>query len=236
MNIIDFYTDYQIPFITQGNKHCTKGWVQTHCPFCPGGQDYHLGFCLDKTQVFYDKWVCWRCGGKRYTDVIQRLVRVDERQAIQIMRKYHQMSGGPVFHQPAKIRIANKAFKFPSLTKEGLGGAHTKYLLKRKFDPDKVQKEWGLKHTEHLSFLDKIDFRWRIVIPIYNPAGDVVSFQSRDITGKSQLKYISSPMEREVEHHKHLLYGFHKIESTSLIIVSDGRMANGATYDSIIRC
>jgi len=35
----------------------------------------------------------------------------------------------------------------------------------------------------------------------------MVSFQTRDITGKSDLKYISCPKAREVIQHKHILYG-----------------------------
>ena len=50
-----------------------------------------------------------------------------------------------------------------------------------------------------------INFKQRLVIPIYWN-GRIVSFQTRDITDRSGVKYIACPKYREIIHHKHILY------------------------------
>jgi DNA primase len=51
-----------------------------------------------------------------------------------------------------------------------------------------------------------VNYSHRIIYPI-NWNGEMVSFQSRDITEKHPLKYIACPTNWEKVHHKHLLYG-----------------------------
>ena len=51
-----------------------------------------------------------------------------------------------------------------------------------------------------------INFKHRLIIPI-NWGSKTVSFQSRDITNKSNLKYITCPKGIELMFHKNILYG-----------------------------
>jgi DNA primase len=60
--------------------------------------------------------------------------------------------------------------------------------------------------TSPLSSLDKIDYRNRILIPIYWEQ-EVVSFQARAISNKSKIKYKACPKEREAVPHQEVLYG-----------------------------
>jgi len=83
---------------------------------------------------------------------------------------------------------------------------HRKYLIRRKFDPDKLEREWGLLGTGPVSRLDRINYSRRILIPIHWD-GKLVSFQTRDITGRSELKYLACSLEREKIPHKTILYG-----------------------------
>jgi hypothetical protein len=82
---------------------------------------------------------------------------------------------------------------------------HRKYLEKRGFDPDWLTDEYKIMGTGPAAKLGNIDFRFRILTPIYWE-GKLVSFQTRDVTGKSGLKYITCPRKREIIHHKHIIY------------------------------
>ena len=75
----------------------------------------------------------------------------------------------------------------------------------RGFDPDYLEKKYSLLGTGPISSLDKINYKFRIVAPIF--WGDKqVSFQGRDITDRHKLKYITCPKDRELVFHKDILY------------------------------
>lgn len=197
MDIQRLLRDYGVNFITEGNKHCTKGWVNIHCPFCPGSQDYHLGIHGDGKGAH-----CWRCGSHQITQVLSKVLRVSPKQIPDIMQKYNIRI---THRKKAEPKISIFPLKMPqpnaSLTKP-----YKEYLRKRGFDPDKLELDWGLKQSGPVSFLDGISYSHRILIPIYWD-GEMVSFQARDITDKSKMKYLACPKRREKVHHKNILYG-----------------------------
>jgi hypothetical protein len=199
MDIIRFYQDHGIQFQTEGHKHCRSGWVNIPCPFCtgnPGG--LHLGYSITSNY-----FTCWRCGGKSEAKVITKLLNIDYGQAKQIIRQYGGRSHAPIKEPKHKIRT--HAHKLPSNVGP-LQNSHRKYLIKRKFDPDKLVEEWNLQGTGPISILDGIDYGKRILAPIiWN--GKQVSFQARDITDQHKLKYMACPKKRELIEHQTILYG-----------------------------
>jgi DNA primase len=210
MNVRQLLSAYNIPFVTEGNKHCTAGWINIHCPFCAGSQDFHLGIHEEGTAAN-----CWRCGGHSMVQVLQKLLNIDKAKAYEILKKY----GGR-----ARTRIATEAkvsiFPLKLPTPNGrLAPYYKKYLENRGFDAEYLEKEWGLLQTGPISFLDDISFSHRILIPIYWN-GEMVSFQGRDITGKSKWKYLACPKRREKIDLKTIVYGkeTHWASSPALII------------------
>ncbi len=212
MDIIRLYEDFRVDYLTEGNKHCTPGWVNTHCPFCEGSKNYHLGFNIQN-----EFFVCWRCGWKPTIKTIAKLIHVAENEAKEVIKSY----GGktPITkNQNYKIQINKKRFKYPTNT-TALATQHKAYLKKRGLDPEKLEKTWGIMGTGPISKLDNIDYKNRILIPIYWQ-GEVVSFQTRDITGNHPIKYMACPEEREKIKHKHILYGHPSVwEKESCICV-----------------
>ena len=194
MNILQLYDDYSIKYQTEGHKHCRPGWANVSCPFCTGNPGLHLGVELTST-IFY----CWRCGWKPASKVIAKLLNVSEQKAKEIIREY---KGIVQKQEKAKIRI--KPHRHPTDTGE-LQKQHIKYLEKRNFDSNKLKKIWGLLGTGPIAKLDKINYGHRILAPIIH-GGKEVSFQARDITGKSKVKYLACPEIREVIKHKHTIY------------------------------
>jgi hypothetical protein len=198
MDIIRLYQDYSVDFLTEGHKHCREGWVNTPCPFCTGNPGYHLGYNIDDNY-----YMCWRCGWHPLTTTIATLLNVSEQQTKKILRQYGILV--PRLQKPPTTDIKKVEHTFPSGV-GAMGIMHKIYLDNRKFDPEKLEKEWGLLGTGPVSKLDNINYRFRIIIP-FIWEGQQVSFDSRDITGKHPSKYMACPKHREIIPHKEILYG-----------------------------
>jgi len=214
MNIIQLFEDFSIPYVTEGNKHTSQGWANIHCPFCEGSQNYHLGFNLSGNY-----FTCYRCGWHSINDTIIALLNINWQQAKEIINQY---GGHTYIKHIEKLSHQNtKPHKLPSNTMP-LQKTHKKYLEKRGFDPDFLEQEWKLVGTGPVSTLKKddymLDFRFRIIIP-YIWSGKQISFDARDITGKTSVKYMACPLEREIIPHKSILYGKQESWGTTGICV-----------------
>ena len=196
MNIIQLYKDFNVPFATEGHKHCREGWVNTTCPFCTGNPGMHLGYNMAD-----DFYVCWRCGWKATHKALALLIHVSEKEAKEIARKY---GGKSHVNSAVTVKVGQKKFRLPPSTAP-MNDRHKRYLTKRKFDPEVIEKIWDVQGTGPISLMDGISFSHRLVIPIYWE-DRIVSFQTRDITAKHSLRYITCPEQRERIKHKHIFY------------------------------
>lgn len=216
MDILSLLNDFGINYQTEGHKHCRPGWVNIPCIFCSGNPGLHLGFTMDGKRAY-----CWRCGGKNIVFVISRLLNIDFYQTVEIMKYYKG-----TFTKTKKYRTDEsenkKEFQFPN-DLSALKTTHKNYLKKRGFDPNFIEKEWDLKSAGPISLLDQRDYRFRIIIPIYWESG-IVSFQGRDVTNQSDTKYKACPKDREIIHHKHIVYAHPEIEWHRPIIIVEGVM------------
>jgi len=187
MKIRELFDDYHIPYQTAGHKHCRPGWVNTACPFCTGNPGLHLGYNEEKNHGN-----CWRCGYHKTEDILIALLHVSQREARSLIRQY----GGHSFSRPVPIKPRTKSFKFPSNCGQ-MKKPHRHYLLQRKFDPEQIEHDWNLMGTGPISLLDGKDYKHRIIIPI-KWDGKIISFQGRDITGRTKLRYKACPQNREL--------------------------------------
>ena len=191
------YSDYNIPYQTEGHKHTRPGWVNTECPFCTGNPGLHLGATLDG-KIFY----CWRCGVKHPEQALSKILHVNYSEVKQIIIDYAGLPTRKKKQNTTQIKM--KALRMPGHILPLLP-QHKSYLLSRKFDPTLLEIEWGIMSTGPISFLDGVDYSHRIIIPIYWN-NRIVTFQGRDVTNKHMLKYMACPKVREAIHHKHILY------------------------------
>ena len=198
MDMASLLSHIGIQYQTEGQKHCRPGWINMACCWCTGNPGLHLGWNVEK-EYFY----CWRCGYHPTIKTLTELSGLGHHQVMGLVREY----GGRPRHQSYKLKRPPraKAFRFPSGL-HSLQKQHLQYLERRRFDPEKITEEWHLLGAGPVALLDGIDYKWRIIIPIYW-GGNEVSFQGRDITGKTDVKYRACPKDRELVHHKDILYG-----------------------------
>jgi len=199
MGILDLYQDFGIQYQTEGHKHCRPGWANLPCCFCSGNPGLHLGVHINSGRFY-----CWRCGWKPTAKALSKILGVSEQKAKELIRQY-KIGRGPKASVSQDQKIQFKPHRLPN-PHGPMGTAHKRYLERRGFDPGYLEQEWGLLGTGPVSFLDGIDYRNRIIIPIFWE-GKQVSFQTRAITDNTDLRYISCPKAREKVPHQDILYG-----------------------------
>ena len=196
IDIVGLYQDKHVPTAPRGTKHFRPGWINTHCPFCSGSQDYHLGYSLEG-HYFY----CWRCGWKSQEYALSGVLGISFGKAKALIGSYKVRQTSP---DRAESTISDRPIStyLPKGTKP-LTASHKVYLKSRGFDPQELVEMWGLKATDHTA---ENSWKWRIVIPIYFEQ-EMVSYITRTI-GNRPDKYRACPKSLEKIQHKKILYGW----------------------------
>lgn len=196
MDIQRLYEDYNIQYATEGEKHTRPNWINISCCYCSGNDGVHLGWNL--SEEYYH---CWRCGFHGTVQTIASLLHVSTHESATILQRY----GVNLTFTKKVVESTGKPLILPSgLT--SLTPAHKKYLKGRGYDPDFLEKRWGLKSTGPMSNVDGSPYKHRIFIP-YMWNGQLVTFDTRDATGKAVEKYKACPKAREIIERKKILYG-----------------------------
>ncbi len=166
-------------------QHTRPGWVQLRCPFCQG--DWYLGYNLASNYIN-----CWRCSSLWVVNVLEQL-GMSRSEALTTLP---QIDRDNAFLPQAR----RGKLVYPSGVGELLP-AHQRYLKKRGFDVDRLQRLWGVKGIGLSAKLP-----WRIFLPI-TLEEEVVSWTTRSIDKDVPTRYVSASIEQESVHHKDLLYG-----------------------------
>jgi len=203
-NAKKFLRDHNI-YTDNTGKNASPGWTQINCPLCTDNLD-HGGFNL-KTGIYN----CWKCGTHTTVEIIQALLKVSKQEAYTIAKHYYS---DKFLRRIEKKQITQRA-KEVILPGNKLNEHHKNYLRSRNFNPHKLEKLYNLKGTDHTG-----DYSFRIICPIYLN-NELVSFQGRDYTEKSKLRYKACQKVREVVEHKHTLYNIDNAV-TETVIVTEG--------------
>lgn len=215
MDIIRFYQDFNITHKTEGHKHCRPGWVNAKCPFCksePGHEGFHLGWKL-KEEYFF----CWRCGWHSIQKTVSILLNESDYYKIAEILKRYDINRTFI----EQVKKSKKEFKLPTNNELHSIIPAIDYLQNRNFNTGQIKDLWGITATGPVSKLGKYDYRFRIIIPYYWNS-EIVSFDSRDYTGKAMNKYYACPAEYEKISHKSILYGDQEFWNPEIGICVEG--------------
>jgi DNA primase len=188
-------------------KQQSRGWVNIECPFCTGDPGIHLGYNLS-AGIFN----CWRCGYKSNIRVVATLANCSYQDA-KILIKKHSIAGISRDEERDFRRPSGTFSPFLPKGAGAMGKRHREYLTKRGLDVAEIERLWDPLATKRVQPLP-----WRIIIPIrYN--SNLVSWQSRDITGLADLPYIACPKDEESVPHQKILYGLDNARKRKAIVV-----------------
>jgi hypothetical protein len=184
-DVIRYLSDSHIQYWTSG-KNCQPGWVNVQCPFC-GDHSNHLGINLSAANCF-----CWKCGGKSLWRVIHTLTPKLDPDAVQ--EKYEDAP---------RIQIMRKRAEALHLEMPGdpLPIEALRYLKGRKFDPLFLEQKYHLTYGGISG-----DWRYRILTPVYDRNGKLLTYQGRDITGQQEERYKTLSVVKSVQNPKDILF------------------------------
>ena len=210
-DFLRFCVDHNVSVLQDGSKHCRPGWVQLEqdCMFCEGNEGHHLGYNL-QDHYFH----CWRCGHKHHNVVIAALLNVTPRsqEVYEALQEYKDVVSDISKRKKKKTKKAQECV-WPFGTAP-LQTAHRNYLRKRGFaSPTRLARLWGLQGTGCWG-----PYKYRIIAPVYYNR-QLVSYQGRDISGKSALRYKACSQKDEVKDHKHCLYGSWLAPGDTVVVV-----------------
>lgn len=180
------------------------------CPFCTGNPGYHLGYHIEG-----DYFSCWRCGWHPILPTIAALLKEPKGKAIEIIKNYAGISLIRGLVKKAQVEV--QSFTYPKGVIP-LEKRHKFYLIQRGFAPEKLEQEWGIMGTAPSAMLGGIDYKHRIFIPI-KWEGVVVSFLCRDITGRSDRRYLVCPEARELVNIKKTIYVHPEYKEAFAVVV-----------------
>lgn len=200
-----FTREHRVDLAPDGHKHTREGWINLSCPFCMGHDGYHLGFNVSGCYFF-----CWRCGWHPDFEVVGELLGISKGKALALIKEF---PARPTHREDKRDRVGAPECVLPF----GCGDfspLHLEYLKRRRFNPEYVKTQWGARGTKSLSG----EYSWRVVSPIYFD-GHLVSYHSRDITGKDPVPHRACPEKKEVRLHKHCLYGYDQTNPDFVVVV-----------------
>lgn len=218
-NIISFLEDNDVYFRLSG-KNVGRGWVGFQCPFCEGSGEHggvHLG---------HKYFSCWQCAeSAQPPKLIKQILNCSWAKAYEVLNKYSDRETAMSSWATPKVKGNSlRPVHLPALTGPLTGpGGH--YLSSRGFNPESIEAKYGVKESGPLG-----DYKFRLIIPIYFNK-ELVSFTSRDYTGKGEPKYKAQPIDEAMIPSKNCLYNIDTVKDDLIIVEGPAdvwRMGDGA--------
>lgn len=190
-----------------GVSHSSSNeWTNVNCPYC-GDRKRHLGCNA------HGNWSCFKCGKHDDVETLCLLLVVTRNDIWRILKPY-KIDGDVPRIVP---RVAKPVSTTPCVLPVGtqpMGDAHRRYLRSRGFDPDEIERTWGVMGTGHLA---EKGLTHRLVIPVHQNRV-LVAWQARDITGLADIRYMSSLSDNGTPI-KDTLYGLDQVHGTTVIVI-----------------
>lgn len=169
------------------------------CPVCGNSkwkvylnQDNGLGNCFSgDCEAKFNKW----------SFIKNSLGNLVNKQTVEHIKAVAKEQGWtPVVRTAITTTASHDTLKYPKSVSLPINGRNLKYLINRKIDNDLTQ-HFGLRFCQRGAFFyDDVSgerrsqsYDNRIIIPIFNLEGELVSYQGRDITGLAEKKYLFPP-------------------------------------------
>jgi len=191
-----FFRDNGIPYYSSG-KNVREGWVHCKCPYCDDRSN-HLGINPQNGSV-----ACWRCKAGSLVRTISKLLHLSVEDSEKLLEQYSdgitksKEEDKEIVFRPGPMTLPGKKME----------SCHRRYLKRRGFDDLYLEEKYGLLGTGPMEKWEGVDAGYRIIIPIYDRYGTLVTWQGRDYTGQSELRYKGCPIEKGKQSIKHTLYG-----------------------------
>lgn len=196
-------------------------------PFCEGDGE-HGGVNLT-----HKHFSCFQCAESASPPkLVKQILNCSWAKAYEAVRNYSSRDSSSWATIPTDRVRSSRPVHLPALTGPLCGpGGH--YLSSRGFNPEAVEAKYGVKESGPLG-----SYKFRLIIPIYLNK-ELVSFTSRDYTGKGEPKYKEQPVDEARIPVKDCLYNIDSVKDKLLIVEGPAdvwRMGDGAVSLFGIKC
>ena len=206
MELIEFLESNNIEY-WQGGKNVSSGYINIQCVFCDDTSN-HLG--INKKSL---KCNCWKCGSHTFVDLVMEIKSCSLKDAKEIFKS---ISKGD-FYEENIVEKTDLTLKFPKNATKIFPKQHLKYLKKRGFNPNRIIRDFDL----YACGFDNQDYKFRIIIPIYQ-MGKMVSFTTRDITGRADIPYKTAKPSESLIRPKECIFNIDTIRPGKDLILTEG--------------
>lgn len=203
-----FLCQHNIEYVPEGRED-----IAVRCPFC-GGDDpsHHMGISLRGKG-----WYCWRQPqvhkGKSRSRLIRALLGCSVEQANRlaygdrmvptdedIVDSFRKQLDLPTVSKRLELPREFKPLSNPSI----MARPFRTYLYERGYSAKQV--EW-LTKTYDLHYTTSGEFKYRVIIPVHDPWGRLLTWTGRAISPNEELRYLALTKERAVCSTKATLLG-----------------------------
>jgi DNA primase len=200
-----------IPFKEAG-RNVQKGWIGIQCPFCDD-HSTHLGISLESRGIN-----CWRCTAKgSVLKLVMKLEHCSMEKAVALMLNFAHIDSSVdvrslgLLSLPKRAELSNVADLYKE-AQDKLLPIHQQFLESRNLDAEYIFKKYKLKSVDH-----KGKYKFRLIIPFYENR-QVVTFTTRDVTNRTNDRYIHCPEALSIIPPKQTLYNVENAKDTALVV------------------
>lgn len=195
-----------IEFWTEG-KNVKRGWINIQCLWC-SDESNHLGINLDSKGMN-----CWICPIKG--TILKLIMKIDKCSLKVAERAVDEFSDIQLYTNERSSNTEHLTqhkteVKLPSIAQKELLPLYKKFLVKRGFEPDFIFKKYNLLCNGPIG-----QYKHRLIVPFYLKKR-LVTFSTRDVTGKAKLPYVNYP--NGILTTKETLYNIDSCNDTALVV------------------
>jgi len=220
-DVVAYLDDKGIEYHTHG-KNVSYGWIEVNCPWCDD-PSFHLGISPQK------RLNCWRCGPHgSVINYIKVIEKCSTKEARRILAKYQQFGAIIPLEEIAEEEgEQDKQVVIPKSAVTPLPEMHKEYLLSRGFNPDYLTRKYLLRGCGPVG-----KYKFRIIIPVF-VENRLVTFTSRDVTGRTEIRYKNYPNDLSIIPVKESIYNIDSVKPGGRMIIVEGpfdvwRIGDGA--------
>ncbi len=212
MNFIEYLEEnYRLEYVSRGSQVKLSG----QCPFC-GEERADLRLYVN---IETGLGLCMHCNtGFNPVKFVMAAESINAKEAIKVLNGDSES----FIKVKEELTVKETSLIFPEMSEIGLSTAAAEYLAKRRISAAAIN-HFQLSFCPSNTIIDGEIFytQNRIIIPIFNMAGEMVSWQGRDITGKSKMKYLFPPAFKGAEE----LFNINAMPSNApYIVITEGAM------------
>lgn len=191
----------------ESGKNVSRGWLGISCPFCED-HSYHCGVHLESKN-----FTCWICGKKgSLPKLVKQITNLEWRAVFSLINA--SVSSINILGRSDYTNRSSHSLVMPLGVKNGISRKIKSYLFERGLEPDYLESKYKLMHGLQFG-----DFKFRLVIPIFRNF-ELVSFTSRDVTNKSELRYKNLPVSKSIIPVRDCVYNIDNV--SDICVITEG--------------